>query len=172
MTTSELRPGRSSLAPADYIAETKRLYDSLGYDSYRWASRPGTPPWSPIDKPLSQCRITLVGSGGIYRHGQVAFHTKDDTSVRVIPTNTPTKDLRTAHFAYDQTDARTDPNCVFPLDRLTEMEADGEIGGLTNNAFAFMGGIYSTRRLEAETAPLLVEQCKAEEPDLVLLVPV
>jgi hypothetical protein len=35
-----------------------------------------------------------------------------------------------------------------------------------------MGGIYSTRRVEAETAPLLVERCRSQENDLALLVPV
>ena len=171
-TTSEMRAGRSPLPPADYIGETRRLYDSLGYDSYRWAERPETPPWVALDKPLAQCRITVVGSGGIYRQGQIAFHTKDDTSIRVIATDTPTTELRTAHFAYDQTDARNDPNCVFPLDRLRELAAEGIIGGLTEEAYAFMGGIYSTRRLETETVPLLVERCRAQEPDLVLLIPV
>lgn len=169
---SDIVEGRSDLPPADYLAETKRLYDSLGYDSYRWAERPDTPPWVPIDKPLSECRITLVGSGGLYRRGQVAFHTKDDTSIRIIDTDTPTDELRTAHFAYDQTDARNDPNCVYPLDRLRELAADGVIGGLTEQSYAFMGGIYSVRRLEAETAPLLVEHCRSQEPDVVLLVPV
>lgn len=168
----ELRAGASPLPPADYIGETRRLYDSLGYDPYRWAQRPDTPPWVPLAKPLAECRITLIGSGGLYRRGQIAFHTKDDTSIRVIATDTPTAELRTAHFAYDQTDARTDPNCVYPLDRLRELAAAGEIGGLTAESYAFMGGIYSTRKLEAETVPLLVERCQAQEPDLVLLVPV
>ncbi|MEM7340684.1 MAG: glycine/sarcosine/betaine reductase selenoprotein B family protein [Actinomycetota bacterium] len=169
---SELRAGHSPLPPADYIEETRSLYDSLGYDSYRWAERAEAPAFVPIDKPLSQCRVTLVGSGGLYRRGQVAFHTKDDTSVRVIDTDTPTSELRTAHFAYDQTDARHDPNCVFPLDRLNEMATDGVIGELSPRSFAFMGGIYSTRRLEAETVPRLLDLCAAEEADLVLLVPV
>ena len=168
----ELRDGRSPLPPADYIGETKRLYDSLGYDSYRWAERPEPPPWAPITKPLSECRVALIGSGGLYRRGQVAFHTKDDTSIRVIDTNTPTSELRTAHFAYDQTDARQDPNCVFPLDRLRELAADDTIGSLTEQALAFMGGIYSIRRMETETVPRIVEQCLAQEPDIVLLVPV
>ena len=162
----------SALPPADYIGETKRLYDSLGYDSYRWAERADAVPLAPLTKPLSECQITLVGSGGLYRSGQIAFHTKDDTSLRVIPTGTPTAELRTAHFAYDQADARKDPNCVYPLDRLKELTDDGVIGGLTPESYAFMGGIYSTRRLESETVPLLVERCKAQEPDLVLLVPV
>ncbi|MGH1490737.1 MAG: glycine/sarcosine/betaine reductase selenoprotein B family protein [Acidimicrobiales bacterium] len=164
--------GRSELPPADYIGETKRLYDSLGYDSYRWASRPETPSWTPLAKPLSECRVMLIGSGGVYRSGQIAFHTQDDTSIRVIDTETATSELRTAHFAYDQADARNDANCVFPLDRLRELADEGVIGGLTEESYGFMGGIYSTRRVESETLPLLLERCKAQEPDLVLLVPV
>lgn len=164
MSEPEAVAGSCSLPPADYIDETRRLYSSLGYDAYRWAERPGTPPWTDLRVPLEEARITLIGSGGIYRVGQEAFHTKDDTSIRSIPTDTPIDELRTAHFAYDQTDARTDANCVFPLDPLR--------GRLTPNAAAFMGGIYSTRRLEEETVPALLAHCEAEEPDLVLLVPV
>jgi len=170
--TSEVIGGRSPLPPADYIDATRRLYDSLGYDSYRWASRSETSAWAPIEKPLSECRITLIGSGGVYRSGQIAFHTRDDTSIRVIPSDVPTSELRTAHFAYDQTDARNDINCVFPLDRLHELADAGVIGGLTPESYTFMGGIYSTRRVEAETAELLLERCRSQEPDLVLLVPV
>lgn len=169
---SEVLDGRSPLPPADYIGETKKLYDNLGYDSYRWAHEPEAPAWVEITKPLAESKVMLVGSGGIYRTGQVAFHTKDDTSIRLIETDAPTSELRTAHFAYDQTDARVDANCVFPTDRLREMVADGEMGSLSSHAIAFMGGIYSTRRLMANTAELILQQCKAQEPDLVLLVPV
>ncbi len=169
---SELVAGQSSLPPADYIYETRTLYSSLGFDVYRWAERPEPSAFVPIDKPLSECRVALVGSGGVYRAGQIAFTTADDTSIRVIATDTPTTELRTAHFAYDQTDARTDPNVVFPLDRLNELVAEGVIGALTDNAYAFMGGIYSTRRLETELVPTLLEELRADEVDLVLLVPV
>ncbi|MEM9565239.1 MAG: glycine/sarcosine/betaine reductase selenoprotein B family protein [Actinomycetota bacterium] len=164
--------GRSDLPPADYIDETRRLYDSLGYDAYRWAERLEPAPWTPLTKPLSDSRVLLIGSGGIYRHGQIAFHTRDDTSIRVIPSDVDTAELRTAHFAYDQADARNDPNCVFPLDRLRELVDDGTIGGLCDEAYGFMGGIYSVRRMESETAALLEERCRAQEPDVVLLVPV
>ena len=169
---SDVLADRSDLAPADYINETKRLYDSLGYDSYRWAINEEQPAFVPLTKPLSEIKITLVGSGGLYRQGQVAFHTKDDTSLRGIPTNTANDELRTAHFAYDQADARTDVNCVFPLERLRELAEAGVIGGLTTESYALMGGIYSTRRLVEETIPLLMERCQTQEPDLVLLVPV
>ncbi len=158
--------------PADYLEATRSLYDSLGYTPYRWAERTEPVPLRAPARPLSENKVLLIGSGGIYRHGQVAFATKDDTSIRTIPTGTPSSELRTAHFAYDQTDAREDPNCVFPLDRLRELATDGVIGGLTEQSGSFMGGIYSVRRFEAETVPQLVELCSAQEPDLVLLVPV
>jgi D-proline reductase (dithiol) PrdB len=172
MTAGEVRDGRSPLPPADYIAETRRLYDGLGYEAYRWAERPDPPPWTEFTTPLATSRVMLVGSGGVYRRGQVAFHTRDDTSIRLIASDTPTSELRTAHFAYDQTDARADANCVFPLDTLRGLVADGLVGELTDHAVAFMGGIYSVRRLETETTPLIVEQARAHEADLVLLVPV
>lgn len=170
--SSDVTVGRSPLDPADYIAATAALYGGLGYEPYRWAHNAEPQDLVPLTKSLSDMKVMLVGSGGIYRHGQIAFHTKDDTSIRLIPSDTPSSDLRTAHFAYDQTDARADPNCVFPLERLTEMVSNGEIGSLTKDAVGFMGGIYSTRRLMEETAEHLLGQCRAAEPDLVLLVPV
>lgn len=169
---AQIVPGRSPLPPADYIDATRQLYDGLGYDAYRWAERPDPAPWVPIAKPLADCTVMLVGSGGVYRRGQIAFHTKDDTSIRLIASDTDSAELRTAHFAYDQTDARDDPNCVFPLDPLRALVANGTVGALADQSVAFMGGIYSTRRMEESTAQFIVDQCHAQQPDIVLLVPV
>lgn len=169
---SDMHHGRSPLPPADYIAETRRVYDALGYDAYRWAERAERPPWVPITKPLAECTVGLIASGGVYETGQIAFHHRDDTSLRVIDSDVATADLRASHFAYDLTDARSDPNCVFPIDTLRDLVADGEIGGITDELYTFMGGIYSTRRLEEELVPTLVERTLGQAPDIVLLVPV
>jgi D-proline reductase (dithiol) PrdB len=114
----------------------------------------------------------LIASGGIYVTGQVAFHFRDDTSFRAIPTNVRTADLRTAHFAYDQTDARQDPNVVFPIDTLRRLVREGFIGSLTEHAYTFMGGIYSSRRVREELALRLTERLLAEKANVALLVPV
>ena len=116
--------------------------------------------------------MALIASGGIYRAGQIAFHFKDDASYRVIPTDVDTDELRATHFAYDLTDARQDVNAVFPLDTLRGLAADGVIGGLVDEAYAFMGGIYSTRRVTDELAPRLVERVVDQGADVALLVPV
>jgi D-proline reductase (dithiol) PrdB len=125
-----------------------------------------------IVRPGNHCRLGLIASGGIYVTGQVAFHFKDDASFREIPTDVKTSDLRTAHFAYDQTDARRDPNVVFPIDTLRRLVKEGFIGSLTDHAFTFMGGIYSSRRVSEELAPRLVKRLLAEQADVALLVPV
>jgi D-proline reductase (dithiol) PrdB len=164
--------GRSRLPPADYIAETRRLYSALGYEPYRWAERPEPPPWAPLDRPLGECRVGVIASGGIYRAGQVAFHHRDDTTVRIVGRDTPTAELRATHFAYDLADARADPNCVFPIDTLRDLAADGVIGELADELYTFMGGIYSTRKVEETVAPRLVDLVAGQHPDIVLLVPV
>lgn len=158
--------------PVEYITRIRDNYAKLGYKPYQWVVNDDTPPWTPLRKPLSDCRLGLVASGGIYVTGQVAFHFKDDVSFRAIPTDVKTSDLRTAHFAYDQTDARRDPNVVFPIDTLRALVKEGFIGELADHFFTFMGGIYSSRRVAEELAPQLTERLLAERVDIALLVPV
>jgi D-proline reductase (dithiol) PrdB len=162
----------SSRPPIDYIERTRAQYDALGYPPYQWVENAAPAPWAELHKPLSQCRLALIGSGGIYQQGQVAFHYRDDLSFRIIDTRASTTQLRATHFAYDLTDARSDPNVVFPVDTLHALVADGVIGSLAERAYAFMGGIYSSRRVRERLAPALTERVVRDGVDVVLLVPV
>lgn len=156
----------------DHIQQTRDSYAQLGYDAYRWAHEPEPSAFVQPSKPLSESKVALIGSGGVYHVGQVAFHHKDDTGYRAIPTTASVDDLRTSHFAYDMTSARIDPNVVFPLDALRQLVDQGEIGSLTSDALAFMGGIYSQRRLSEELLPEIVAEIERMQPDVILLVPV
>ena len=73
--------------PVEYIDVTRRTYASLGYPPYRWVHSESAPPWAPPSRPLAESRVALVASGGIYVRGQIAFHFKDDTSYRLVPTD-------------------------------------------------------------------------------------
>jgi len=159
-------------APVDYIERTRDQYAALGYPTYRWATNAEPPPWAPLEKPVAECRIALVASGGVYARGQVAFHYRDDTSLRVIACDTPQRELRVTHFAYDLADARCDPSTVFPLETLRRLADEGEIGGLGTNAYTFMGGIYSTRKVSDLLAPAIAERLVRDDVDLALFVPV
>lgn len=158
--------------PVDYIEVTRSTYDSLGYPPYQWVHSTEPPPWAPLTRSLADCRVGLIASGGIYRAGQIAFHYRDDDSYRVIGTDVPTAELRATHFAYDVRDARADINAVFPLDTLRSLVTDGVIGELAAEAYTFMGGIYSSRKVRDGLAPALRDRMLAQEVDAVLLVPV
>lgn len=162
----------AGLDVVDHIAQTRDSYSALGYDAYRWADNPDDAAFVVPTKPLSESRVALIASGGVYSVGQVAFHHRDDTTFRRIAVDTPVPDLRTSHFAYDMTDARIDPNVVFPIDALRALEQDGEIGSLASHALTFMGGIYSQRRLREELIPALTDEVREMKVDVVLLVPV
>ena len=162
--------------PADavrYIDRTRRLYAQQ--KPYRWATNdqsPETIPWTPIEGSLSEKRVALVSSGGVYRDDQEPFHFRNDTSHREIPIDTPADRLRVAHFGYDPTDARQDPGCVLPLGALARLSGEGRIGSVVDRALSFMGGIYSQRMVRDELAPRFLDFFLSEEVDLVLLVPV
>lgn len=157
--------------PVRYIKRIEEKYAKLSYEAYQWVVNPDPPPWQPLSKPLADVRLGLVATGGIYVTGQVAFHYKDDVSFRAIPKDVATADLRATHFAYDFTDARRDPNVVFPIDTLRGLVREGFIGSLAEHAYTFMGGIYSTRRVREVLAPGIVAQLQAEQVDAALLVP-
>ncbi len=155
----------------EYMKLMDQLYTTMGYSAYQWVKNDNTPPWQSLRKPLSQSRLALLASGGIYVTGQTAFHFKDDTSYRAIPKNIMTEDLRATHFAYDLRAARSDPNSVFPIDSLRQLVSEGFIGELCEHAYTFMGGIYSSRRVKEELAPSLTKRLVNDRADIVLFVP-
>lgn len=158
--------------PVEYIARITAQYAKLGYKPYQWVVNEEPAALQPMRKPLSECRLALIASGGIYVTGQIAFHFKDDATFRAIPKDVKIEDLRFAHFAYDTTDAKIDPNVVFPIGTLRRLVEEGAIGELAEHAYTFMGGIYSSRRVRDELAPQLSERLIAEKADVALLVPV
>ena len=82
------------LPPVDHIRRTRDQYAALGFTPYSWAENPNAPPFQPLTKPLVDSRLGLVSSGGVYVAGQVAFHHKDDISLRIIPSDVPIDELR------------------------------------------------------------------------------
>lgn len=161
----------SRQAPIDYIERTRDQYAALGYPPYAWVHREDSPAYAPLNQPIKESKLALIASGGIYRRGQIAFHFKDDFSYREISADTPVNELRATHFAYDLRDAREDINVVFPIETLRRAVAAGQLGALGPNAYTFMGGIYSARKVENILAPALADRLVDDEVDVALLVP-
>jgi len=73
---------------------------------------------------------------------------------------------------YDHSDAERDINCVFPIDRLREMAAAGEIDAVAPRLWSgFMGRIYNRTRVLEETGPAFVENLNVDGVDILLAVP-
>ncbi len=163
----------AELDPVDYIQVTHDSYALLGYDAYRWADNTEEPPaLVPPAKPLSESKVVLIASGGVYRVGDIGFTHKDDLTHREIASDVPSDELRVTHFAYDETSAKADINAVFPIDALRAMVDAGEVGSLADVGLTFMGGIYSQRRLGETLTPAIVDRVHELEADIALMVPV
>lgn len=166
------KPTSNTERYVDYIERTRTQYEHLGFPPYQWVHNTEAPAFAPLSKPVAQCKVGLIASGGIYRSGQVAFHFKDDVSYRMIARDTPKNELRATHFAYDLTDARDDIGCVFPLETLNDLVQHGLIDSVADPAYTFMGGIYSERKVRELLAPALAARLVKDEVDVAVLVPV
>ncbi|MGE3603495.1 MAG: glycine/sarcosine/betaine reductase selenoprotein B family protein [Lautropia sp.] len=124
--------------------------------------------------PLHRRRVAIVSTAGL--------HTRDDppfangagaTGYRVIPGDTPVGELLMSHVSvnFDRSGFRRDPNLVFPLDRLREMAADGEIGSVADVHYAFMGAPFPPTRFEPK-ARELAALLHRDAVDAVVLLPV
>ncbi|NKC15910.1 MAG: hypothetical protein GKR94_28060 [Gammaproteobacteria bacterium] len=161
-----------SQAPIAYIDNITARYERLGYAPYRWFRAGEDPPFAPLEKPLARSKLGLLSTSGAYVTGQVAFHYKDDTSIRAIPSDTPAENMRFAHLTENYLeDPRKDPECIVPLTALRRLAAQGSIGALAKDYWSCMGGIYSQRRVREELLPQVAQRCQASAVDALLLVP-
>jgi D-proline reductase (dithiol) PrdB len=116
----------------------------------------------------------LISSAGIFRDDQDPFDpwAVNDLSFRQIPTDTPFERLKLHHNYFDHRDAVKDLNCVFPVQRLKELEAEGYVGSFAPTAVTLgMGRLYKRTALQNETVPEILAVLKREGADSVLLVP-
>ena len=161
------------MKPLDYVSALNEMYQSQGFPPYKW-SEFDMSPWSSLSKPLSEICVTLISSAGISGDAQEPFDpwAVNDLSFRRIPTDTPYERLRLNHNYFDHRDALKDLNCVFPVQRLKELEAEGYIRSLAPTAITLgMGRLYKRTALQNETVPEIVKVLEQEDADAVLLVP-
>jgi len=133
-------------------------------------------PWTPLQKPLSQCKVGLVTTSGIHLKTDTPFNMQDpdgDASFRVIPSNANQEDLKITHNYYDHRDADRDLNVVVPLKALMTCQEEGLIGSYSENVYSFMGHIQGQQlnRLLQETAKQVAQHFKREQIDVAILSP-
>lgn len=144
--------------------------------AYQPRQSAGAIPWVKPARPLHEARLALVTTAGIHHRDQPAFDMRDqdgDPSFRELNAATLLDDFQITHDYYDHSDARKDPNIIFPLERARELVAEGVIGSLAETHYGFMGHIDGRHiaTLVEKTAREVARRLKSDQVDLVLLTP-
>lgn len=143
-------------------------------------------PQAQLKQPLSASKVALFTTGAVALTDQEPFYPAEwsyeeavrhartfmqrDPTLKLIPRDTPDAQLRVDHIAYDLRAARRDINVIFPLTRLRELAAAGEIGELAPNAYSFHG-LTNVPRLRDVYAPAWAQQVLQGGIDAVVLTP-
>lgn len=145
-----------------------KLTTAIGLKSEIFVPVTPKPVFTPLTKPLSECKVAFITAGGIHRKDQEPFNTSGDYSYRAIPSHISTKELMVTHGGFDNSDINKDVNAMFPLDRLRELVAEGFIGSLADEMYGFMGGGGNVDKFLNETGPEIAAKLKAQGVDIVL----
>ena len=135
-----------------------------------------TTPFTPLNKPLKQCQLALVTTGGIHTKDQKPFDMADkkgDPSYREIPSEIGIEQLTIAHDYYNHNDALSDPNLVLPIEPLRRLLQVGLIGSIGPRFFSFMGHVTGQhlKTLTESTGPEVAAALVADEVDVAFLTP-
>ena len=140
-------------------------------------------PWTPLSRPLAECKFGLVTSGGLYPRGveppfdverEKQEPTWGDPTYRRLPMDIRQEEVGASHLHLNLRDVLEDFNILLPLRHFQALAVEGRIGGLAKHAYSFMG--YQgfppdTTAWQNTYAPQLAEELKSEGVRGVLLVP-
>lgn len=126
-------------------------------------------PW--VEGPdVRERRVAIISTAGLMQRGDRPF-SFGAADYRVIDAESEA-DLLMSHIStnFDRSGFLQDVNVVFPLERLRELAAAGEIGSVARYHYSFMGAT-DPERMEA-SARDLAKVLGGDGVDLALLVPV
>jgi D-proline reductase (dithiol) PrdB len=131
-----------------------------------------TAPFVRPGKPLAACRLAIVTTAGVHLRGDRPF-TPGDQTYRVIPSGASAVGIVQSHtsIGFDRVPTMRDINISFPIDRLRELVARGELGGLGPSFYSFLGAQREVARIETQSGPEVARRLTAEGVDLALITP-
>jgi D-proline reductase (dithiol) PrdB len=126
-------------------------------------------PYTPRFRELRDSTFALVSTAGVHLRDQEPYNLEGDNTWRLLPGDVQASQLMLTHGHYDHSDADQDINCIFPIDRLRELAAEGLIGGVSNRHIGFMGYTQKMRDLYEHAAPEIAKLVARSDADAVLL---
>jgi len=156
----------------EYIKGVNDEYSKPGFVPYHWIKNI-TAPWTPFNKKLCDCRVAMLGGGGISLKCQERYKpmSLNDISYREIPGDTEPGDLvvSSAYMRHEDTDK--DINNLFPIELIRNMARDGYIKDVS--PINFVCGVGRILEPELTTfmtgvIPEIVGKLKEAKVDIVL----
>jgi D-proline reductase (dithiol) PrdB len=129
-------------------------------------------PYTPLSRPLAACRVAIVTTAGLHRRGDRPFG-PGEQGYRVIPGDLDTIEIIQSHtsLGFDRVPIMRDVNISFPVDRLRELVARGELGGLAPNHYSFMGAQRDLAGIQTKTGPEVGRRLREEAVHAALITP-
>ncbi len=161
------------MEPIKYVELLNQRYRMQGFPPYEW-TRNGPPTLTPLRKPLDQCRVSVLTSGGVSHCSMPDWdpEARNDFRLDAIDPDADSSDFAVNDSYYDTHDATRDVNTIFPLDRLRELAQENVIGSVAPRLWSgFMGRIYKRSHVVETAAPAWAAELHADDVDLALLVP-
>ena len=140
------------------------------------SSPDGPIPFARLSKPLAECTVSLITTGGVHLTSQPGFDMADpdgDASLREIPGDVALAELTITHDYYNHSSADKDLNVVFPLAHFRQLTQQGSVGRMARRHFGLMGHIEGVhlRHLQEKTAPEIAAKLRADGVDFAFLTP-
>ena len=139
----------------------------------------GDIPWTPLKRPISQTKFSLMTSAGINLKTDPPFDMErekrepfwGDPTHREIPRGTLQDQIDVNHLHVDTSFIKEDINVILPLSRFTELEKDGVIGSLAPTCYSFYGYQMDYSFLMEKTMPKVASRMREEGVEAVVLTP-
>ena len=152
-----------------YIDRSREYYAAQGYSQpYTWAHHDDVP-FTPLKKPLSECRVGMVTTAGKWTpklKGRGGGRTRDLYAMAANPA--PTR-MFTADLFLGQSRTHTDDvDSFLPLNRLAEYAAGGRIGSVSPRFYGVPTD-YSQGKTSLRDAPQILDWCREDGVDAMLL---
>ena len=160
---------RAYPAYVSYIDRSREYYATQGYSQpYTWAHHDDAP-FTPLQKPLSKCRVGMVTTAGkmdaeVERQGR-----RKTRELCAMTANPAPKHMFTADLFWDKVATHTDDlDSFLPLNHLAEYAAGGRIGSASPRLYG-VPTEYSQGKTLLGDAPKILEWCREDDVDAMLL---
>lgn len=152
-----------------YIDRSREYYAAQGYTQpYAWAHHDDAP-FTPLKKPLSECRVGLVTTAGKMDAEAEREGRRKTRELYAMASNPAPMRLFTADLFWDKNATHTDDvDSFLPLNRLVDYAASGRIMSVSPRFYGVPTD-YSQRRTSLQDAPKILAWCREDGVDAMLL---